>query len=78
MRIPTLKVVAFIGFSQGWCAGVSADDKPKTGFVNKTFTDKEGKADFFPKSSCNPFWKPMVDESAPMVKYYYGSFPFHM
>jgi len=35
----TLNVVALIGFL-AWCGGASAGDK--TGFVNKTFTDKKG------------------------------------
>jgi poly(3-hydroxybutyrate) depolymerase len=43
MSVRKLKVVALIGISLAWCAVASAGDKPKTGFVNKTFTDKEGK-----------------------------------
>jgi pimeloyl-ACP methyl ester carboxylesterase len=43
MSVRTLTVVSLIGISLAWCAGASAGDKPKTGFVNKTFTDKKGK-----------------------------------
>ncbi len=43
MNVQTLKVVAFIAVSLAWCVEASAGDKPKTGFINKTFTDKEGK-----------------------------------
>jgi poly(3-hydroxybutyrate) depolymerase len=43
MNVRTLKVVAFIAVSLVWCVEATAGDKPKTGFVNKTFTDKEGK-----------------------------------
>jgi poly(3-hydroxybutyrate) depolymerase len=43
MNVQTLKVVALIAVSLAWCVEASAGDKPKTGFVNKTFTDKEGK-----------------------------------
>ena len=43
MSVRTLKVVAFIGLSLAWCAGASADDNRKTGFVSKTFTDAKGK-----------------------------------
>ncbi len=43
MGVRTLKVVALIGFGFACGAGASADDKRKTGFVNKTFTDAKGK-----------------------------------
>jgi poly(3-hydroxybutyrate) depolymerase len=43
MGVRTIKLVALIGLSLTWHAGVSADDKPKTGFVKQTFTDENGK-----------------------------------
>jgi hypothetical protein len=43
MSVRTFKFVVVIGMCFAGRAGASADDKPKTGFIKKTFTDENGK-----------------------------------